>query len=109
MEDTNTEDPDSFSLIWLDDPLHYAEETAGALKELQSSIHQLKTFDNDIECEEDIQSLSAPSDRFVLLINCRWASLVIPRIHDLRQISSIYIHCIDKQSHEGLTKEFSKV
>ena len=106
--ETTRSDLKRFSLIWLDDPLYSSEENLLGQKDLRSSIDQLQTFANDTECEKYILSLS-PSDRSILLINCRWAALFIPRIHQLRQISSISIRCLDKEAHEGLAKQFAKV
>jgi hypothetical protein len=48
-------------------------------------------------------------DRIVLIISGRFGEILVPRIHSLRQVSSIYVYCKDKKRNEPWANQFKKV
>jgi hypothetical protein len=104
-DDTNVE---TFSLIWLDATVNTSPENIKSQSILRESINQLKTFDNGDECIKYIEYLSA-NDRIILISSGNLGRSIVPRIHELRQIFSIYIYCMNKEAHEQWTKKFIKV
>ena len=97
-----------FSLIWLDASVNDSEENVDAQHRLRTSINHLKTFEEGEECEHHIRAVSA-EDRIVLIVSGRLGREVVPRIHQLRQVSSIYVYCMDKARNEQWAKQFKKV
>ncbi|CAF1187221.1 unnamed protein product [Rotaria sordida] len=97
----------SFTLIWLNNPLDSIEHL-----ELQRNfsvfIQNLKIFINKDECGQYIQS-SSKQQRFVLITSGQMGQDFIPHIHQLPQIVSIYIYCLNKKIHEEWSKEYKKV
>ena len=105
IQDDNLE---SFSIFWLDAQVNTTEENKKAQQKLRQIINHLKTFDDQNQCQQFILSM-LPEDRLILIISGRCGRQLIPQIHQLRQLSSIYVYCLDKKANEQWTKNFSKV
>jgi len=97
-----------YPLVWLDSLVNTSEENLGGQKAIRSSIDHLKTFENVDKCEEYIRSIS-PDERIILIVSGRLGREITPRIHQLRQISSIYVYCLDKSANEQWAKQYKKV
>ncbi len=48
-------------------------------------------------------------DRLILIVSGQLGRKLVPQIHHLRQLSSIYVFCMDKQANERWTRQFTKV
>src|SRR5579871_5242706 len=98
---------ETFSLIWLDES---NEKNIIIQQRLRTSINYLKKFNNLQICEEYIRDVSN-EDRIILIVNNQWCQEIIPRIHQFRQISSIYIYCTKDRINEieQWAKNFNKV
>jgi plasmid stabilization system protein ParE len=99
---------ETFSLLWLDTDVNATEENRQAQLQLRQIINHLKTFDNSQQCHQYILSIPA-QDRVVLIVSGRLGRQLVPQIHDLRHISSIYVYCRDKEGNERWAKGFNKV
>ncbi|CAF1248398.1 unnamed protein product [Adineta steineri] len=88
---TNDNHLESFSLIWLTN-----NENVDIQKELRNIINHIEIFDNVEQCKTYIETTSE-NDRLVLVTNGEFGQQIIPFIHQLRQISSIYINSEDQQ------------
>ena len=107
-EDNDASTHMSYSILWLDPSANTTEDHRHAQKQLRSIIHHLKIFEDKSEFQQYMES--APiHKRFILIVNGRWGREVVPRIHHLPQISSIYVYCMDKKANEQWTKDYSKV
>jgi hypothetical protein len=104
----NSDNLETFSLLWLDAQVDSSRENQEAQKQLRNIINYLKTFDDESRCEQYISTFS-PQDRVVLIVSGRLGQTIVPRIHHLRHIISIYVYCRDKQTHEQWSKHFTKV
>ncbi len=96
-----------FSLIWLDSSVDDATNKI-AQEKLRTSINYLKKFTNTEECQQYIEQRSE-DDRIVIIVSGRFGREIVPNIHQLRQISSIYVFCMNKQAYEKWANDFSKV
>lgn len=99
---------ETFVLIWLDGQVDSNEENCHAQKQLRTLINHFKTFTDQIQCEEYISTRSK-DDQIILIVSGRLGPTIVPRIHHLHEINSIYIYCRDKQIHEQWSKTFPKV
>ena len=97
-----------YSLIWLDQSSHNNEDTIKVQQKLRRSINYIKKFDNNNECEEYIRSASL-YNRFVLIITDELARQIVPRIEQLQQVYSIYIHCLDGNINHPWATQYLKV
>ncbi|UJR26371.1 hypothetical protein I4U23_007704 [Adineta vaga] len=98
---------ETFSLIWLDAVVNDSIENIETQQRLRKFINHLKTFQNADDCIQYIQS--QPKDRFVLIISGRLGRDIVPRIHNLRQVYSIYVYCLDKERNERWAKSYAKI
>jgi virulence-associated protein VapD len=99
---------ETFSLVWLDGSVNTSEENVNVQQQLRTLINHLKTFENADECVQYIRSVSK-QNRIVLIVSGRLGREIVPRIHRLRQVSSIYVYCMDKQANEQWANKFQKV
>ena len=99
---------DSIYLIWLDASANVSTENIEAQKQFRSIIHHFKTFENVQDCEQYIHEKSN-YDRIFLIVSGRLGQNILPSIHQLRQVFSIYVYCQDKQRNEEWANKFTKV
>jgi hypothetical protein len=99
---------ETYFLIWLDDEVNSFNENVKVQQQLRRSINHLTTFDDDNKCEEYIRSVPK-DDRIILIVSDQLGQKIVPRIHQLRQVSSIYVYCMNKKQNEQWAQQFSKV
>ncbi|CAF1013513.1 unnamed protein product [Rotaria sordida] len=99
---------ETYSIIWLDRLVNDVKEYIDAQQRLRVSINYIRTFKNSDDCEQFIQSVSE-QDRIIFIVNNQLGQELIPRIHQLRQIFSIYIYNHDNKRGGQWTKEFKKI
>jgi hypothetical protein len=98
----------TISLVWLDSSHGASVENISAQEQLRTFDANLKIFSGDNECETHIKSQSNET-RIILIVDERLGEQIVPRVHDLSQIISIYVFCWDKAWHEQWAKEYPKV
>lgn len=104
-ENSNSE---TFSLVWLDATVNNSQENINAQDRLRGLTNHLKTFTDDDQCEQYIRSVSI-DEQIILIVSGHLSQVLVPRIHRLRQVSSIYVYCMDKAKNEQWSKQFNKV
>lgn len=95
------------TLIWLDGSI-YETENQQVQEVLRPLSNNFEAFDNVHDCELYIQS-SSIHDRLVLIVSGRFGREIVPRICQFKQISSIYIYCMDRKGNIGWAQYFSKI
>ncbi len=98
----------SYSILWLDPSANINEDNQHVQIELRSIINHLKTFEDEDQFEQYIQSIPSHK-RLILIVNGRLGKEVVPRIHHIPQVYSIYVYCMDKKRNEQWAKHYSKV
>ncbi|CAF3912977.1 unnamed protein product, partial [Adineta steineri] len=106
---TNTNDKslEIFSLIWLD-ANEGVEDTRDTEVKLRSIINHIKKFQDVKQCQQYIEQRSK-NDRLILIVSDRLGLEIVPNIHQLRQVISIYVCCKDKKNNEQWTYKFTKI
>jgi hypothetical protein len=102
----NAED---YQLLWVDESVNESRDNVDTQKRLRRAINQLKTFDNVQECEDHVHTLEGTKQKMVLIASGRFGRKLIPRIHDMRELSAFYIYCMDKDSNAKWVKNHQKV
>ncbi|CAF5173350.1 unnamed protein product, partial [Rotaria sp. Silwood1] len=82
-----------FCLIWLDDNTT-AEDNRDTEQKLRSIINRLKKFQDVKQCQKYIEERSQ-NERVVMIVSGRLGSEIVPSIHKLRQVISIYVYCME--------------
>ena len=98
----------SLILVWLDAEVNKNEENRKAQEQFRTIINCLKTFDNRNDCEKYIRSISS-KEQILLIVSGRLGRELVPHIHQLPQIISIYVYCQDKKGNEQWANQFTKV
>ena len=99
---------ETFELVWLDTEVHTSEENRAAQQKIRATINHVITYQDMNQCEQYIHSVN-PYDRLVLIVSGKLGQEVVPRIHQMRQLSSVYVYCTNKEKHEKWAKNFVKV
>jgi len=94
-----------FCLFWLDSNIHESRDTE---QKWRSIINHLKKFQDVQQCRQHIEQTSE-NDRLVLIASGQLGREIVPSIHQLRQVLSIYIYCMDKKVNQQWSSKFTKV
>ncbi|CAF5059211.1 unnamed protein product, partial [Rotaria sp. Silwood1] len=98
---------ETFRILWLDGAINSSENLAAG-EQLRSFINHLNTYDNKDECLQIIKQVPK-EDRVVLIVSGRLGYEVVPLIHSLPQLSSVYVYCTDREKNKQWADQFSKV
>ncbi|CAF4670595.1 unnamed protein product, partial [Rotaria sp. Silwood2] len=98
---------ENFVIIWMDNNVNQSYDTRQTKVQLRSIVNFLKIFDNSNEGISYIEKIQM--EKIFLIISGTLGENVIPRIHHLSQIESIYIFCFDQDKHKLWTQKYNKV
>ncbi|CAF3594968.1 unnamed protein product [Rotaria socialis] len=104
MLSTSDETRNMFSLFWLDESKNHVEIIS---QPLQSFISNIRIFDDIEECQRIIRLLD--EERFIFVANNQYAHDIVPSIHDLDQLFSIYIFDVNQVESQSWIKDYSKI
>ena len=93
-------------LVWIDDSVSL-NENQSAKRKLRSLINHVKVFENIAECKTHICQLK--HDNIRLIISEYLGFIVVPYIHSLKQITLIYLYCLDCNKQLEWPSRFSKI
>ncbi|CAF4830456.1 unnamed protein product, partial [Rotaria sp. Silwood1] len=105
MHDTNLE---TFMLVWLDPRIDTDRGYIEMQKRLKDAFTCCIVFDDNNKCEQWLKR-STDDDRLVLVVSGAFGQMIVPKVHDMKQIVDIYVYCRNKSRHQRWTKNFSKV
>ncbi|CAM4777659.1 unnamed protein product [Rotaria magnacalcarata] len=107
VNDKDDESLEIFSIIWLDKDVR-VRVNQDIQQKLRCIINQLKIFDDVEECKQYIEHRSK-YDRLVLIVSDELSRQFIHLIHELLQVSTIYVRSRDKTNGQQWTQNFIKV
>jgi predicted hydrocarbon binding protein len=96
-----------FALVWLDAHVE-TDDNRETNRRLGKDLGRLRSFTNVKECQTFLEQHKAVEE-FVLIVSGQLGSELVPLIHDLSNISSIYVYCAWKENSEKWSKKFEKV
>ena len=96
-----------FCIIWLDDNVQ-ASDDRDTEQKLRSIINRLKRFKDVERCQQYISARSA-EDRLIIIVSGRLGRKIVPAIHNVRQVISIYVYCMDEAGNREWSKKYTKV
>ena len=94
--------------MWLDSnikPLN--EDCSNSLAQLRRIVNTINTFTDPDECLNFI--LQMKDENIFLIVSGALGSTVVPQIHPMSQIHSIFVFCGNKAWHEQWAKDWMKV
>ncbi|CAF1240770.1 unnamed protein product [Rotaria sp. Silwood1] len=99
----------NFVLVWLDatiDEVHN-QDSINTISKLREIVNIVNTFINADECVNFITDVK--EEEIFMIFSDAFGQTIVPLIHEIRQISLIYIFCDQKTCDEQWTKQWPKV
>jgi hypothetical protein len=94
--------------IWLDSNINdNNDDCRNTVSQLRHIVNDVNTFINGEECIEFINNMN--EEKACMVISGSLGEHMVPRIHNMSQVDSIFIFCGNKKRHEQWVKDWSKV
>jgi tetratricopeptide (TPR) repeat protein len=95
-------------LIWLDNKIDdNSADCRNTIARLRRAITTINTFTDDEACIQFLENLH--NDKACIIISGAFGQNMVPRVHSMPQLDSIFIFCNNKQYHEQWAKDWSKI
>ena len=95
-------------LIWLDSNISQLnEDCSNSIDKLRRIVNTIDTFTKPDECLDFIVEMK--DENIFLIVSGAVGSTIVPQIHSMSQINSIFVFCENKSLHDAWTKEWVKV
>jgi tetratricopeptide (TPR) repeat protein len=95
-------------LIWLDSHINENnEDCRNTISQLRRAVNNVNKFADSGECIEFINSIS--NEKACMIISGALGERIVPQVHDMPQVDSIFIFCNNKERHEQWAKDWPKI
>ena len=95
-------------LIWLDTSINIKnEDCANTVTQLRRVVNDINMFTDGEDCIQFINTIN--DNKICMIISGLLGQHIVPRVHNMSQVDSIFIFCGNKKYHEQWTKEWSKI
>ncbi|CAF3337293.1 unnamed protein product [Rotaria socialis] len=101
-------DFETFLLIWLDPNVDTSTDNVQTQKRLREILTCLITFDKVEPCERCLKKCCA-NEKIILIVSGAYGQEIIPKIHHLKRLITIYVYCLDVGRNKQWAKTFAKV
>lgn len=98
----------TYSIFWLDADVYNTDDNQQTQQRLRSILKAITTFDDSQKCIQAIESYNDPA-KIIFIVSGGLGRNVVPTVHNLPQIVSIYVFCFQKELNEEWAKKYSKV
>ena len=95
-------------LVWLDKNIQADNaDCRNTLTQLHQIVHTINTYTDTDECLQFLETMT--NEKVCVIISDSLGQFVVPRLHSMTQVSTIFIFCRNKEKHEQWAKEWSKI
>ena len=95
-------------LVWLDGKIDENQsDCQNTITQLRRAVNTIETFTDEQESLRFLEEMA--DEKICMIISGSLGQQVIPRVHNLPQVDSVFIFCSNKQYHEGWAKDWSKI
>jgi Tfp pilus assembly protein PilF len=95
-------------LIWLDKNIDdNNEDCRNTISQLRRIMNEINTFVDGDQCIQFINTID--DNKVCIIISGSLGQQIVPQVHKMSQVDSIFIFCRNKTLHEEWTKEWSKI
>lgn len=98
---------EALSLVWID-PNVENDENKSVHEKLGTLYGTFKKFASVGDGIDAIKKFSA-SRRLILVVSGSFGKEIVPRIHQLEQVSAIYVFCMRFEDHKTWAEQYQKV
>src|SRR5579871_4388359 len=95
-------------LIWLDNNIDdNSDDCQNTITQLRRIVNRVNTYTDGDQCIQFIESIN--DDKVCMIISGSLGQHIMPRVHDMFQVDSIFIFCGNKQRHEKWARDWPKI
>jgi tetratricopeptide (TPR) repeat protein len=95
-------------LIWLNNNIDdNNDDCHNTVTQLRRVIHNINTYTDGDQCVEFLEMMD--QEKACMIISGSLGQHIVPRVHHMYQVDSIFIFCGNKKHHEQWAKEWSKI
>ncbi|CAF0832427.1 unnamed protein product [Adineta steineri] len=95
-------------LVWLDSNIDETnDDCQNTITKLRYAVNDIKTYTNVDQCLEFIQTVV--DNKICLIISGSLGQHIVPRVHNLSQVDSVFIFCSSAKHHEQWAKDWPKI
>jgi tetratricopeptide (TPR) repeat protein len=95
-------------LIWLDNTIDdNNKDSSNTVTQLRCVVNDVKTCTDGDQCIQLIDTIT--NNKVCMIISGSLGQLIVPRVHNMSQVDSIFIFCGNKARHEQWAKEWPKI
>jgi tetratricopeptide (TPR) repeat protein len=98
-------------LIWLDSNINDnspdSRDTITHLQQLRYIVNTINIFTDGEECIQFIESIG--NEKACLIISGSLSQYIVPRVHGMSQVDSIFIFCFNKGHYKQWAKKWPKI
>jgi tetratricopeptide (TPR) repeat protein len=95
-------------LIWLDNNIDdKSDDSQNTVAQLRPVVNSIHTYTDGDQCIQFIETID--NDKVCIIISDSLGQHIVPRVHNISQVDSIFILCDNKQRHEQWTKDWPKI
>ncbi|CAF3593551.1 unnamed protein product [Rotaria socialis] len=95
-------------LIWLDANINDNNaDSQNTITQLRQVINTIEAFDDGENCIQFLEEIR--DEKACMIISGSLGRHIVPRVHDMSQVDSIFIFCSNKRYHERWVTNWSKV
>ncbi|CAF1516321.1 unnamed protein product [Adineta ricciae] len=98
---------EQFRLVWLDAHLDKSNENVYLLNYFRRVMKNIDIFTNSEKCIDFLSQII--NEQVFMIVSGSLGQNIVPRIHDMQQLNSIYVYCTNESRHEKWTCNWSKV
>ncbi|CAF4376277.1 unnamed protein product, partial [Adineta steineri] len=95
-------------LIWLDNNIDDNDiDCRNTIKQLKRVVNNVNTFTDGDQCVEFIQTIT--NNKVCMIVSDSLGQYIVPHVHDMSQMDSIFIFSNNQDLHKQWTKEWPKI
>ena len=95
-------------LIWLDNNIdENNSDCRNSITQLRRVVNTITTFIDGEECIEFLNNIE--DEKACIIISGSFGQRIVPQIHNMSQVDTIFIFCGNKKFHQQWAKDWSKI
>ncbi|CAF1153398.1 unnamed protein product [Adineta steineri] len=95
-------------LIWVDSNINENNtDCSNTIKQFKRVVNNVHAFTDSEECVEFVQTIT--NNKVCMIISGSLGKHIVPHVHNMSQVDTIFIFCSNKEWHKEWTKEWLKI
>jgi tetratricopeptide (TPR) repeat protein len=98
----------SYILFWLDSNIDMNDDNClFTITQLQSVVNTVHVFNDSDQCANFLNKIK--NQKVFMVVSGSLSQHTLPRIHNMPQLTAVFVFCDNRPKYESLTKSWSKV